>query len=161
MQGSFGSARPSIARTSCSGALQSGRGRVFFRWETMKGSPSVIQYGTRHGLLLRFWEPDQAPGFQSLVGYELSKAEVRVGEHRAMSHCQIYVVAASGFLAFLGGAKNSVPYCGAQPRLIKRFGFSLPKRSRSGWGEIVSWALSPTSLASSVTSFECPEANYD
>lgn len=122
----------------------------------MKGSPSVVQYGTRHGLLLRFWEPEKAPGFHSLVGYELSKAEVRVGEHRAMSHCQIYVVAVSGFLAgfFFFLAKNSVPYCGAEPRLIKRFGFSLPKRSRSGWGKIVSWALSPTS-------FECPEANHD
>lgn len=73
----------------------------FFWWETVKGSPSVVQYGTRHGLLLRFWEAEKAPGFHSLVGYELPKAEVRVGDHRAMSHCQIYIVAVSGFLAYL------------------------------------------------------------
>lgn len=124
----------------------------------MNGSPSVVQYGTRHGLLLRFWEAEKAPGFHSLVGYELSKTEVRVGEHRALSHCQIYIVA-----AFFFGAKNSVSYCGAEPRLIKRFGFSLPKRSCSGWGKIISWALFPDKLGlvSHATSFECPEASHD
>lgn len=75
------------------------------KWELFSGwhvklEPHLLQ----HEATLCFGDALNVSSFHSLVDYVLSNQKVWVGEHRAMTHCQIHIVAMAVFLAF---AKNS------------------------------------------------------